>query len=169
MSGLNGFALRFFVLFALLMGALEAARDTPAERAVVQGALLRPTVALIGVLTPDEPVALDGRTIVTPGSRLNVIRGCEGTETLLLGISAVLAYPAPARRRWRGLLVISTLGYGLSIARLVALHYTLRYLPGAWEALHGSVLPLLPIVGIGTYFLYWSARVPAAAADAPAA
>jgi hypothetical protein len=49
------------------------------------------------------------------------------------------------------------LGYGLSITRLMALHYILRYSPRAWEALHGLILPLGPIVLMALFFLRWSA------------
>jgi hypothetical protein len=39
----------------------------------------------------------------------------------------------------------------------MALHYILRYSPKAWEALHGFVLPLAPIIVMALYFMRWSA------------
>jgi hypothetical protein len=47
----------------------------------------------------------------------------------------------------------------LSLSRLVALYFTLGYRPSAWEALHGLVLPLGPIIVITLYFMHWSVRI----------
>ena len=51
----------------------------------------------------------------------------------------------------------SIVAYGLSVARLMALHYILRYSPSAWEALHGLVLPLGPLIFMALFFMRWSA------------
>jgi exosortase/archaeosortase family protein len=75
----------------------------------------------------------------------------------LLLIAAIVAFPAKLPRRLWGLLVGSLLAYVLTIARLLTLHYVLRYAPQAWEALHGLVLPLAPIVLLSLYFLHWTA------------
>jgi hypothetical protein len=50
----------------------------------------------------------------------------------------------------------SILAYVLSLIRLMLLHYILRYSPNAWQALHGLVLPLGPVVIMVLYFLHWS-------------
>ena len=122
---LAGFAVRFILCFGLLMGAFEASRGTELERAVVEDGLLRPTTWIAQCITPAEPVRLVGRTLQTPHSHLHVIRGCEGVETLLLLVAAILAYPASWTARVRGLLVGAALAYGLSVARLIALYLAL--------------------------------------------
>jgi len=144
------------------MLAFEASRGTPVERFLVVDCILLPTTALIKAVAPDEQVTLVGRTISSPTSRLHVTRGCEGVEIFLLLVAAVLAFPAPWKARMRGLGVGFVLAYLLSVARLLALHFTLRYAPFAWEALHGLVLPLGPILVVTLYFMRWSARVQAA-------
>ena len=152
------FALRFAVTFTILIGAFEASRGTAFERFVIERLILTPTTALIDVVTPGEHVELVGRTLVSPdGANLRVTRGCEGIEMFLLLIAAIGAFPAPAARRVRGLLVGAALAYILSVARLAVLHYVLRYLPASWEALHGLVLPLGPVLLLSLYFLHWSA------------
>lgn len=159
-----GFAVRFLGLFVLLYGAFEAGRGTAFERALIGRAILEPTAALINALTPAEHVWVEGHTLITRASALRVTRGCEGIEMFLLLTAAIAAFPAPLRERIRGLLIGGALAYALSIGRLLALHYTLERSPGAWEALHGLVLPLFPIVLMALYFLHWSG----AAAGAPA-
>jgi exosortase family protein XrtM len=128
--------------FTVLMGAFEASRGTAFERFIVEDLVLVPTTSLINALTPDEHVQLIGRTIASPGgASLRVTRGCEGIEMFLLLVAAILAFPADFKRRIQGLLWGSLLAYALSISRLMALHYILRYSPGAWQALHGFVMP----------------------------
>jgi exosortase family protein XrtM len=151
------FALKFIVCFAVLFGAFEASRGTVFERFVVEDLILVPTTALINATSPGAHVELVGRTISSPGSNLRVTRGCEGVEMFLLLAAGIMAFPASFKRRALGLLLGSVLAYVLSVTRLVALHYILRYSPAAWEALHGLVLPLAPIILIALYFMRWSA------------
>lgn len=151
------FGLGFLIIFGLLTAGFEACRGTAFERAVVEDGILVPTVGLINVLTPAEHAVLAGRTILAPGStRLHVTRGCEGIELLLMLVAAIVAFPASLERRAQGLVLGAVLAYSLSVLRLLALHYTLRYGPGAWEALHGLILPLAPVVLMAFYFLRWT-------------
>lgn len=150
------FGLTFLLLFALLAGAFEASRGSVFERFVVEGLILAPTVGLINAITPRDPVRLAGRTLVSGTTKLHVTRGCEGIELLLLLFAAIAAFPAYVMQRVRGLLFGSLLAYLLSIARLVALDFTLRYASGAWEAMHGLIMPLLPVIVMTLYFLRWS-------------
>jgi exosortase family protein XrtM len=144
------------------MGSFEASRGTAFERFVVEDLILVPTASLINAVTPNEHVGLVGRAIVSPGANLRVTRGCEGVEMFLMLVAGILAFPATLRQRVQGLLLGSMLAYLLSVARLMALHYVLRYSPNAWEALHGLVLPLGPIILMALYFMSWSAAGSAA-------
>jgi exosortase family protein XrtM len=155
------FALKFVFAFVILMGCFEASRGSAFERFTVETLILKPTAALIDSVTPQEQVRLVGRTLVSPdGADLRVTRGCEGIEMFLLLIAAILAFPASWQRRARGLLLGSMLAYALSIARLMTLHYVLRYHRPMWDALHGLILPLGPIVLLSLYFLRWSSPRP---------
>jgi len=159
------FGIRFLLAFALLASAFEASRGTGFERFVVERLTLAPVTMLINRITPTEQVRLTGRTLLCAhGSSLRVTRGCEGIELLLLLVAAVLAFPACWEARWRGLAIGCALTYLLSLARLLALHYTLRYSPTAWNLLHGLILPLAPIALIMLYFLRWSASASGPAA-----
>ena len=139
------------------MGSFEASRGTRFERFVVEDLILAPTTGLINAATPQEQVALVGRPLVSPNANLRVTRGCEGVEMFLLLVAGILAFPATLNQRAWGLLLGSMLAYALSVARLMSLHYVLRYSPNAWEALHGLVLPLGPIMVMALFFMRWSA------------
>jgi exosortase/archaeosortase family protein len=151
------FGLRFLVVFGLLTVGFEASRGSAFERVVVEDAILSPTVRLINLVTPAEHAVLTGRTISAPGSAaLHVTRGCEGIELFLMLVAAITAFPASLGRRAQGLLMGSLIAYLLSALRLMGLHYALHHSPGAWEALHGLILPLAPVVVMALYFMRWS-------------
>lgn len=164
------FAAIFLVAFAVLMGAFEAARGSAFERFVVETVILRPTALLINAVTPAEHVQLVGRALVSPeGVSLRVTRGCEGVEMFLLLVAALAAFPASARRRLSGLLWGGLLAYALSVSRLATLYYVLCHDPTLWEALHGLILPLAPVILLALYFLHWTGSTtrPALARAAP--
>lgn len=169
LSPVARFALKFIGIFALLMGIFEASRGSGAERFIVEDVILKPTVALIQGLAPGEQITLVGRNIQSPTSNLHVTRGCEGVEIFLILAAGVLAFPTSWKARLQGLVVGFVLAYILSILRLVALHFILRYDQNAWDSLHGLVLPLGPIVLISLYFLYWSDRIPVRTPRGPVA
>ena len=150
------FAVTFLLLFGASAGAFEASRGTAFEHFAVVDLILVPSVALINVVTPSDRVELSGRTLVSGSLRLHVTRGCEGIELLLLLTAAIAAFPARLGYKLQGWLIGSLLAYVLSVARLVTLDYTLRYAPGGWEAMHGLIMPLVPVMGMALYFLHWS-------------
>lgn len=157
----QGAPLRFALLagaaFAVLMGSFEASRGSPFERFVVEGLILAPTTHLIDLVWPADHVILVGRSFISGSARLNVTRGCEGVEMFLMLSAAILAWPGDLRRRLTGLALGFVLAYGLSVARLMALVYTLRHAPRTWESLHGLILPLAPVLLMAWYFFRWSA------------
>jgi exosortase family protein XrtM len=152
------FAIKFAALFAIFMGTFEAVRGSASERFVVETLILEPVTAAIHLINPQDQVRLVGRSIISTGSKLNVTRGCEGVEIFLLLCAAILAFPASWRARAEGLAWGFLLSYALSFARLIGLHFTLRYWPAAWESLHGFVFPLAPIFLIMLYFMNWTGR-----------
>jgi exosortase family protein XrtM len=153
-----GFGLRFALFFALLMTAFEASRGTAFERFFVVDLILKPTAQMINVVTPGDHVVLADRSLVSAqGSKLNIMRGCEGIELFLLLISAIAAFRASLGYRLRGLLLGFALAYALSVGRIMALHYVLQYWPEAWESAHGIVLTLGPILVMTLFFLRWTA------------
>ena len=160
------FALVAGVAFAVLVGAFEACRGSSVERFLVEDMILAPTARLIDLLWPADHVTLIGRTFVSGPTRMNVTRGCEGVEMFLMLGAAILAWPGDLPRRLSGLVAGFVLAYCLSVARLMALVYTLRHAPRAWESLHGLVLPLAPVLVMAWYFFRWSA--PPTGIDRPA-
>jgi hypothetical protein len=113
----RAFALKFILYFSLLFGAFEASRGSAFERFVVEDLILVPTTALINAVAPAEHASLAGRVISSPGSNLNVTRGCEGIEMFLLPAAGIAAFPASWKRRAQGLLLGSIVAYTLRSLR----------------------------------------------------
>lgn len=105
----NGFGLRFVALFLAIFAAAtlawSGARGTALERLVVEQATVATSARLISWVSPAEGVRADGFRLISPRVRLSVLNGCEGTESILLLAAAVLAFPAPWRKKPPGLIL----------------------------------------------------------------
>ena len=155
-AALLRFGIRFLLLTLALLGALEAAHGTKLEALVVERAICQPSARFLGLLMPAEGVRCVNRSLVSQHVQLRIVRGCEGTETLLLLTAALLAYPASLKHRAVGVAVGAILSWILSVARLSFLFAALRYSASNWEAVHGTLASLLPVLVIGVYFLHWT-------------
>lgn len=119
--------------------------------AAVSGAILRAF---------GEPAAVAGTTISGGGFAVNIENGCNGIETALLFVSAVLAFPAPWRAR-----LIGTAGGVLAIqivnlGRVVSLYWIGRHRPALFQSSHTVIWQSLVVLfGVVLFFL-WAARQP---------
>ncbi len=160
------YALRFAILFALFLAAFEAGRGTVVETLVVDRGVLDPAAALLRLLAPAEGVVVSDRSLASPAARLRVLRGCEGIETVLLVVAAVLAFPAGIASRLAGAALGAALAWLLSVLRLAGLYWSLRHWPGAFEVAHGVIAPLAPVALLALFFLAWSGLHARVAPDA---
>lgn len=157
--------IRLSIIFALIFFALhwgyQAARGTELESLVINELTVKPSVMLIHWLTPAEQVKANGSQLVSATTRLSVLNGCEGTETMFLIIAAILAYGCPWRHKLVGLLMGTALIYTLNQGRIVALFFALRQDQALFAALHGYIGPTL-IIALGCLFfmgwMQWSMR-----------
>lgn len=152
------FALLFLTIFGVLSSLYAAARDTAIERVLIDELTVKPSAALIALLTPAEQVTAQGYRLVSPHVKLSVRNACEGIETMLLLAAAILAYRAAWRDKILGVVLGTLLIYALNQLRIVALFYAYRYDRALFEALHGYVAPVILIILGGVYFLWWLSR-----------
>jgi exosortase H (IPTLxxWG-CTERM-specific) len=152
------FLARFLVLLVALYFLLawrpvndRAVVPFTAGIASVSGAILR----ALG-----EPAAVVGTTISGGGFSVDIENGCNGIETALLFVSAVLAFPAPWRARLTGaaggLFAIEV----VNLVRVVSLYWIGRHHHALFQSSH-TVLwqSLVVLFGILLFFL-WAARQP---------
>jgi len=122
-----GMAAAFGLAYAALRWLYQASRGAGAEHLLIDVLTVRPCAWLIQWLTPAEQVAAVGHRLVSPLAKLNILNGCEGTESLFLLAAAIAAYPSGLGRKCLGLLQGALLVYGLNQARIVALYYAARH------------------------------------------
>lgn len=163
-----GFLLRFLLLL-IVFYAIVAAR--PVNDAVIvpfTGDIARVSASLLRAL--GEPVAVAGTEIRSPRFAVNIENGCNGVETALLFVSAVLAFPAPWRRRAVGL-ALGLAGIQLvNLVRVISLFWIGEHHPSVFSSSH-TVLWQSGVVLFGVLlFLFWASRVePPRAAARPSA
>jgi exosortase family protein XrtM len=156
MRGRLGFPLLFLALFAALHLAYQSLRGTAVERLLVDRLTVAPAAWMINLLTPSVQAVAEGHRVRAPGGSLNILAGCEGTETMLLLAAAFIAFPLPWKRKLAGALAGCAVVYALNQARILALFYSFRHDRALFDLLHGIVLPVAIIVCTLAFFLWWA-------------
>lgn len=157
----------FLVVFALLLAggfsllSLHWVNDHVVEPftagvAVVSGVALD----LLG-----QDVTREGTVIRSPRFAVNIENGCNGVETMLIFVSAVLAFPASWRARLAGLGLGLVAIQGINLVRVVALFLTGAYAPSFFDASHTVIWQTLVILSGVLLWLLWASRLAPPAAQ----
>lgn len=159
-STATAFTARFPVLFLgtamVLMGLYYSLPTAFIENGIVRFFAVIPGGVLLDWLTPGFSVTTTGTRILSPLANLNVLKGCEGTETLLLLYSALVALGRTLKTTaWR-LLMATVLVFVLNQVRIVSLFFVAAYHKPYFELVHGFVAPLLMVAIVAAFFLYWN-------------
>jgi exosortase H (IPTLxxWG-CTERM-specific) len=152
------FLARFLVLLAVLYAVL-ASRPVndrvivpfTAGIASVSGAVLR----ALG-----EPAAVTDTLISGGGFSVNVENGCNGIETTILLVSAVLAFPASWAARGIGVGLGLVAIQAINLVRVVSLFWIGRHYPAVFQASHGLVWQSIVVLCGVVLFFVWAGRVP---------
>lgn len=148
-------ALLFLSVFFILQMSYDACRGSDFEHFILGDLTVTPTAALIKLLTPAVHVKALGNQLIAPGGGITVLKGCEGTEIMFMLVAAFAAVVMPWRRRLSGLGLGILLVFCLNQIRLVTLFYVYRSEPSLFNLLHGTVAPIVLILCVGLYALYW--------------
>lgn len=150
----------FLVVFLVLLGvsftaiSLQPVNDRVIEPftagvARVSGA----TLDLIG-----QDVTMRGTIIENERFAVNIRNGCNGVETMLIFISAVLAFPAAWGARLGGLVFGIVAIQIVNLLRVVALFLTGAYFPRLFDASHTVVWQTVVILAGVLLWIYWASR-----------
>lgn len=148
-------ALVFLALFFILQMSYDACRGTSFEHFILGDLTVAPTAAAINLLTPAVHVKALGNQLIAPGGGITVLKGCEGTEIMFMLVAAFASIAMPWRHRLSGLALGILLVFCLNQLRLVTLFYVYRSDPSLFNLLHGTVAPILLILCVALYTLYW--------------
>jgi exosortase H (IPTLxxWG-CTERM-specific) len=150
------FLARFLVLLVALY-ALVAWRPVN-DRVIVPFTSAIASVSGWTLKVLGEPVVISGTTISGGGFGVDIENGCNGIETALLFVSAVLAFPASWRARLlgtaAGLLAIEL----VNLVRVVSLYWVGRHYPALFRSSHTVIWQSIVVLfGVVLFFL-WAAR-----------
>jgi exosortase/archaeosortase family protein len=155
---LLGRAAGFAAVFCVLQLSWQALGDTVVHRLVVDGATVGAAVALVNVVTPAVHAVAAGTVVHAPGGGLNIINGCDGTETWFLLCAAFVVAPLKWRARATGLALGTLLVFAVNQLRILALFYANRSDPEVFNLLHAVVGPIVVIVVVACFFQAWMAH-----------
>src|SRR5205814_6064911 len=124
---------------ALALPPLPARLTPPAQRWVVEPwteGVARVSAATI--TTFDASVVASGRQLLDgiTGRGVSIEAGCNGLEAMILLAAAMLAFPAPWRRRFGGIALGGIAIQALNIVRIVSLFYLSRWSAAWFEWAH---------------------------------
>ena len=141
-------------LFILLQAAYHVVPDEVLLGYLIHHLLVLPAAVLVELFSADgvRPIL---NSLESDGVSLQIIRGCDGTSSMFLLMSAVLAYPAPWRTKLRGVLIGLAWLHAINVIRIVVLYFVAQADLGWFHSIHGFFAPTLIVLLVCLYFFYW--------------
>ena len=156
--------LRFFVTFIVLLAVLFGVELTPpVQRYFVVPWTLALAVISAWIVTGVDPgVAASGNMLrsTTNGFAVAIEAGCNGVEATLVLVAAMLAFPAPWRRKLAGIAAGVVAVQGLNIVRVISLFYLGQWNIRVFEWAHLYVWQALIMLDVLIVWLIWVRRIP---------
>ncbi|HEX2252546.1 MAG TPA: exosortase H [Thermoanaerobaculia bacterium] len=162
----------FLVLFLVLLGGgFSFIAWTPVNDGFVEP--FTAGIARVSAVTLDllgQDVTRSGTIITSDRFAVNIRNGCNGLETVLIFLAAVLAFPAPWRSRAVGVVLGVAAIQVVNLVRVVALFLTGAYMPDLFDASHTVIWQTVVILCGVLLWIVWADRFarPALQRDAAA-
>lgn len=149
------FPLIFIAIYMLLQFAYLSAPDWFVKDFLVSQITVIPGASFINFLFNDVSVHAEGTRIVSGQGSINVLRGCEGTETMLMLIAAVLASGRKFIALGFGLCLGCLLIFVLNQLRIAGLFWVVVYQRDLFDVIHGYIAPLFIVASAAGFYLLW--------------
>jgi exosortase H (IPTLxxWG-CTERM-specific) len=105
-----------------------------------------------------EDASVFGTEIRSARFAVNIENGCNGVETALLFGAAVLAFPAPWRRRLLGLVAGFVAIQAINLVRVVSLFWIGAHRPSLFSSSHTVLWQSIVVLCGVLLFLAWATR-----------
>lgn len=164
-------ALRFFVLFAIILLALIQLQLTPLVNGVIvvpwTEAMVRISAGIMALF--DSHVATSGNNLrnTTNGFSVAVESGCNGLEAAMVLIAAMLVFPSPWKHRVIGVLVGLFAVEALNIVRIISLFYLGQWNMDIFHVAHLYLWQMLIMLDALVVWLVWIRVLPPQTTAAP--
>lgn len=158
--------LRFFITFVAMLAVLFGLELTPIAQKyfVVPWTDTLATVSAWLVTVFDPGVTATGNVLRSSatGFGVSIEAGCNGVEATLVLVAAMLAFPAPWRKKLTGLAVGIVAVQGLNIVRVISLFYLGQWSFRVFEWAHLYVWQALIMLDVLIVWLVWVRLLPPA-------
>src|SRR5947207_11834207 len=155
---------RFFILFLVLQAGLFGLELTPwaQEWLVVPWTSRLAAIAAGIVKIFDADVLAQGKVLqsVSNGFAVSIEAGCNGVEATIVLVAAILAFPAPWKRKFLGLSIGIAAVQGLNIIRVISLFYLGQWSLDAFDFAHQYLWQALIMLDVLIVWLLWVRTVP---------
>jgi len=156
--------LRFFATFVLLQAVLFGLELTPWAQAyfVVPWTNALAAISAWLVTLVDPGVEAAGKVIrsTANGFAVSIEAGCNGVEATIVLVAAMLAFPAPWRRKLFGLAAGAVAVQGLNVVRVISLFYLGQWSLRVFEWAHLYVWQALIMLDVLVVWLVWVRLLP---------
>ena len=163
---------RFFLGFLVLQALLFGTELTPwAQRWFVVPWTDTLAVISAGIVKVFDPGVLAEGKVLQSGSNgfaVSIEAGCNGVEATIVLVAAILAFPAPWKRKLVGLAIGIVAVQGLNVIRVISLFYLGQWSFDAFDFAHQYVWQALIMLDVLIVWLRWVRMLPRAM-PAPAA
>jgi exosortase H (IPTLxxWG-CTERM-specific) len=151
---------RFTALFVLFASAFYLLSALPAYGGWVLSPYLALNAKISSVLLRclGEAASSEGSHLLSPRFALEIRAGCDAIEPAALFVAAVLAFPAPLRRKLKGIAAGAPALLIINFARILSLYYIGIYQPALFDVAHASVWQPLFVLLVGIFWLLWAVQ-----------
>lgn len=149
------FPISFMVVLVALFGIYYLLPANFIDETFVRFFAVVPGGFILEWLTPAHTVTTEHTRIISPLARLNVLKGCEGTEALFILYAGIIGAFRSFRKTVWGLVIGTALIFILNQIRIIALFFIAAYNKSLFESVHGFIAPVLIIALSVTFFIYW--------------
>ena len=105
-----------------------------------------------------QDITMKGTVIRSPRFAVNIMNGCNGVETMIIFLAAVLAFPASWKARLGGLALGVVAIQFINLVRVVALFLTGAYFPKFFDSSHTVVWQTVVILFGVLLWIFWADR-----------
>ncbi|HTY43253.1 MAG TPA: exosortase H [Thermoanaerobaculia bacterium] len=150
------FLARFFALLVVFYAVVAWNPVNDAAVVPFTAGIARVSAAVLNAF--GEEVSVAGTEIHSDKFAVQIENGCNGIEAALLFGSAVLAFPAPWRRRLLGLVAGFAAIQALNLVRVVSLFWIGAHRPALFSSSHTVLWQSAVVLASVLLFLLWAAR-----------
>ncbi|MEM1181096.1 MAG: exosortase H [Acidobacteriota bacterium] len=157
------------IFMAILAGGFTLISWQPVNDNVIEpftGGVAKASGIALNVI--GQGISMEGTKIRNERFAVNVRNGCNGVETMIIFLAAVIAFPAPWKARIAGLVIGILAIQAVNLIRVVALFLTGAYFPKLFDSSHTVVWQTIVILSGVLLWIFWANRFATPAKEATA-